>query len=112
MTDQPIIEIRPSRPVVEVAPPRPTVVDIVTDTVQGVKGDKGDPGVAGGAVYEMELVIPTTSVTVPHNFGYRPSVRFTREPDGMESQVAVDHVDENTTVVSSVLPMTGHLTLS
>lgn len=111
MTEQPIFEVVERPTVLElVGQPRQQFV-VEEDSLQGPPGQPGPPGTAGGAVYEMELVIPTTSVTVPHNFGYRPNVRFTTL-DGFDSQVTSEHPDENTTVVSSVVPMVGHLTLS
>jgi hypothetical protein len=111
MSEQPVFEVVEQPTILDLSPPpRPELV-ITDDSLQGEPGEQGDPGPPGGAIYEMELVIPTTSVTINHGFGYRPSVRFTTT-DGFDSQVTSEHPDDDTTVVSSVLPMLGHLTLS
>lgn len=111
MSEQPVVDVIVDSPVVEVqTPSRPDVI-VDTGSVQGPKGDTGPPGSAGGALVERSVLIPTTEVTIVHGLLYHPSVRFVTLA-GEESRVHVEHPIPGTTVVTSVLPMTGRITLS
>lgn len=93
-----------------IVPVRPRV-DVVSDTQQGPPGPQGQPGSAGGALVEVAVLIPTTEVTVVHGFLYHPSVRFVTTDD-YESEVTVANPIPGTTVITSVIPMAGTITLS
>jgi hypothetical protein len=90
------------------------IVDPVTQAIAIVSGGPpGPPGPPGpsGAGYDFDQVSPSTTWTINHNLGYRPSVQmFT--VGGLEVLGEIQHVSDNQTLITFNIAVAGTARLS
>lgn len=62
--------------------------------------------------YRHEQDTPAAEWEIEHNLGYRPAGVFVQDTAGTEHQPSINHVDENTVVLTFIGAMDGYAILS
>lgn len=80
---------------------------------EGTEGPPGPPGPAGAstATYRHVQNVPDVSWTVTHNLGYRPAVGI-EDSAGSIVYGNIEHVDENSLVVTFAAAFSGYVNCS
>lgn len=86
-------------------------VEVVHQPVQVVVLTGGPRGEPGGSYYEHTQSTPSTTWTINHNLGYRPSVEL-RTTGGQEFDADIQHPTVNQVVVTLNTALAGYARLT
>jgi hypothetical protein len=87
--------------IIEVGEPGPT----------GATGPQGPPGPPGGSVYVHDQGAPSTTWTVTHNLGRKPSITVVDSGDNVVHG-EYQYLDDNTVLLSFSVPFGGRAYLN
>ncbi len=109
--DAPVIEVLQQDTVVEVIDAQP-VIDVVDQSTvvelsaAGPRGERGPAGAPGGTAHEHVQESASTTWTINHNLGFRPTVEL-RTTGGHEFWGEVQHTSDNQVVIHLNSPLAG-----
>lgn len=108
-----VVKIQESPTIVKAVETPSKVVKIVTAGPQGPKGDTGATGPKGdpSAFYIHSQAAPSTTWTMTHNLGFKPSVELL-DTGSQEIEGDVVHTSQNVCIASFSLPIAGFARLN
>lgn len=101
------IEVIEDSGVLVVEVDRPTAADVVELIHPGPQGPKGD----ATAFYVHTQTAPSTTWTMAHNLGFKPSVELL-DTGSQEIEGDVVHLSQNVCIASFTLPIAGFARLN